>query len=71
MQLKATAQLQAKGLGPVQQDQRRSAYPSRTPDDTGGVHPTSLADVERRVVLATLEQCAGDKPAAANTLGSA
>ncbi|MEO8503459.1 MAG: sigma-54 dependent transcriptional regulator [Acidobacteriota bacterium] len=31
--------------------------------------PSSLADIERRVVLATLEQCAGDKPAAANTLG--
>ncbi len=38
----------------------------------GGINvpiPASLAEIERRVVLATLQHCNGDKPAAADALG--
>jgi DNA-binding NtrC family response regulator len=55
----------------------QSIAPARGSSETataadGGISvpiPASLAEIERRVVLATLQHCNGDKPAAAEALG--
>ncbi len=58
--------MKTRGVAPL----AASATNATTPAATGSLHPgASLREVERQHILATLEQCGGDKRKTAQLLG--